>query len=67
MRPASFAELVLQLRLYDKAVKIIAMTNYFDQARTDRLMRQGADGLITRDMPLDSIISVLRDIANMGK
>jgi DNA-binding NarL/FixJ family response regulator len=67
MRPASFAELALQLRLYDKAVKIIAMTNYFDQARTDRLMRQGADGLITRDMPLDSIISVLRDIANMGK
>src|ERR1700679_1939990 len=35
MRPASFAELALQLRLYDKAIKIIAMTNYFDQARAD--------------------------------
>jgi DNA-binding NarL/FixJ family response regulator len=67
MRPASFAELAFQLRLYDRAVKIIAMTNYFDQARADRLMKQGANGLITRDMPLDSIISVLRNIANMEK
>src|SRR5271170_1748045 len=38
MRPASFAELALQLRLLHEAVKIIAITNYFDQARTDRLM-----------------------------
>jgi DNA-binding NarL/FixJ family response regulator len=62
MRPATFAELALQLRMFDNAVKIIAMTNFFDQARADRLMTQGANGLITRDMPLDSIISVLRKI-----
>jgi DNA-binding NarL/FixJ family response regulator len=61
MRPASFAELALQLRLLDKAVKIIAMTNFFDQARADRLMKQGANGLITRDMPLDSILRVLHN------
>lgn len=64
MRPASFAELALQLRLLDRSVKIIAMTNFFDQARADRLMKQGANGVITRDMPLDSIIGVLRNIAN---
>jgi DNA-binding NarL/FixJ family response regulator len=63
MRPASFAELALQLRLVDRSVKIIAVTNCFDQARADRLMKQGANGLITRDMPLDSILSVLRNIA----
>lgn len=62
MRPASFAELTLQLRKFDNAVKIIAMTNFFDQARADQLMAQGASGLITRDMPLDSIISALRKI-----
>jgi DNA-binding NarL/FixJ family response regulator len=67
MRPASFAELALQLRLLDKDVKIIAMTNFFDQARADRLMKQGANGLITRDMPLDSITSVLRNIAKIEK
>jgi DNA-binding NarL/FixJ family response regulator len=62
MRPVCFAELVLQLRMFDKTVRIIAMTNFFDQARADRLMTQGANGLITRDMSLDSIINVLRKI-----
>ncbi len=62
MRPASFAELTFQLRMFDKAVKIVAITNFFDQARTDRLMKQGANGLITRDMSPDSIIDVLRKI-----
>jgi DNA-binding NarL/FixJ family response regulator len=62
MRPMCFAELVLQLRMFDNAVRIVAMTNFFDQARSDLLMNQGANGLITRDMSLESIISVLRKI-----
>jgi DNA-binding NarL/FixJ family response regulator len=62
MRPAGFAELTHQLRTFDSAIKIVAMTNFFDKARTDALMTQGANGLITRDMPLDAIINTLRKI-----
>jgi DNA-binding NarL/FixJ family response regulator len=62
MRPLCFAELAFQLRMFDKTVKIVAMTNFFDQARADQLMAQGANGLITRDMSLDSIIDMLRKI-----
>jgi hypothetical protein len=36
--------------MFDNTVKITAMANFSDQAKADRLMTQGANGLIARDM-----------------
>ena len=64
IRPVPFAEVMRQLMNIDKTAKIIAMTNYYDKTRADRLMKEGAAALITRDMSLTATIAVIRQLAD---
>jgi DNA-binding NarL/FixJ family response regulator len=65
MRPASFAELTSQLLCVNSRAVIIAITNQYDQLRADRLMQEGAAGLLTRTMLPKSMITLIREIANI--
>jgi DNA-binding NarL/FixJ family response regulator len=64
IRPGTFSDLTTQLKLFDRRVKIIAITNHYEQQRADLLLRQGAFALISRDMDIACIRTTIIATAN---
>jgi DNA-binding NarL/FixJ family response regulator len=62
MRPASFAELTSQLRYMNRCAKIIAITNQYEKLRAERLIQEGAAGLLTRTMLPKSMIALIHEL-----
>jgi DNA-binding NarL/FixJ family response regulator len=64
IRPGTFSDLTKQLKLFDHRVKIIAITNHYEQQRAELLLRQGAIALISRDMDIACIRKAIIAIAS---
>jgi CheY-like chemotaxis protein len=64
IRPGTFSDLAKQLKLFDRRVKIIAITNHYEQQRAELMLRQGAFAMISRDMDIACIRKAIMDTAS---
>jgi len=63
LRPIPFSEMTASMLGFDPAIRIIGVTNVFEGKRACQLLSHGAKGHIARTMAIETIMRIIRLVA----